>query len=72
MKQNIEQLVNKILRGAKISSPPIKSEILAESYFDLDFDCVELKENELAGLKVAEKKISRWRTSWGIGFCTEI
>ena len=57
MKQNIEQLVNKILRGAKISSPPIKSEILAESYFDLDFDCVELNENELAGLKVAEKKI---------------
>lgn len=57
MRQNIELLVNKILREAKISSPPINAERLAESYFELDFDCGKLNETELAGLKVAEKKI---------------
>lgn len=57
MRQNIELLVNKILREEKISSPPIKAELLAESYFDLDFDCGRLNETDLAGLKVAEKKI---------------
>lgn len=57
MRQNIEQLVNKILREAKISNPPINAERLAESYFDLDFDCAGLNETELAGLKIAEKKI---------------
>ena len=57
MKQNIEPLVNKILHEAKISSPPINAERLAESYFELDFDCGKLNETELAGLKVAEKKI---------------
>lgn len=57
MSQNIEQLVNKILYEEKISSPPIKSEVLAEFYFGLDFDCVELSNDDLAGLKVAEKKI---------------
>ena len=57
MKQNIELLVNKILREEKISSTPINAERLAESYFDLDFDCGKLEETELAGLKVAEKKI---------------
>ena len=57
MRQNIELLVNKILREAKILSPPINSERLAESYFDLDFDCGKLNETELAGLKVTEKKI---------------
>ena len=57
MKQNIELLVNKILHATKISSPPIKSEMIAESYFDLDFDCAELGNDELAGLNVAEKKI---------------
>ena len=57
MKQNIELLVNKIIREAKISSSPINAERLAESYFGLDFDCGKLNETELAGLKVTEKKI---------------
>ena len=57
MRQNIEQLVNKILREAKILSPPINAERLAESYFELDFDCGKLNGTELAGLKVTEKKI---------------
>ncbi len=57
MSQNIELSVNKILHAAKISSPPIKSDCLAEFYFDLDFDCAELGNDELAGLNVAEKKI---------------
>jgi len=56
LSQNIELLVNKILCEAKISSPPIKPEMLAEFYFGLDSDCVELDNDELAGLKVAEKK----------------
>ena len=57
MRQNIEQLVNKILHEAKISNPPINTERLAEAYFDLNFDCGNLNETELAGLKVTEKKI---------------
>ena len=57
MKKNIEQSANKTLHEAKISSPPTDAERLAESYFELDFDCGKLNETELAGLKVAEKKI---------------
>lgn len=53
----IEQKATQILLKEKISSPPISAERLAESYFGLDFDCGELDDNELAGLKIAEKKI---------------
>ena len=56
-KKIIEQRAAKILLAEKISKPPIKAEVLAESYFELDFDCGKLNETELAGLKVAEKKI---------------
>lgn len=56
-KEIIEQHATQILREEKISSLPISAERLAESYFDLDFDCDELDDNELAGLKVTEKKI---------------
>ncbi|MBD3879293.1 MAG: ImmA/IrrE family metallo-endopeptidase [Quinella sp. 1Q5] len=55
--KNIEQLANRILQAEKILNPPIKSEVLAESYFGLDFDCGKLGNDKLAGLKVAEKKI---------------
>ena len=33
MKQNLEQFVNRIIQAAKISSPPINAESLAEFYF---------------------------------------
>lgn len=53
----IEQQATQILLKEKISCLPISAERLAESYFDLDFDCGELDDNELAGLKIAERKI---------------
>ena len=56
-KETIEQQATQILREEKISRPPIKSELLAEFHFGLDFDCCKLNETELAGLKIAEKKI---------------
>ena len=56
-KETIEQQATQILREEKISRPPIKSEVLAEFHFGLDFDCCKLNETELAGLKIAEKKI---------------
>ncbi|MBR4153276.1 MAG: ImmA/IrrE family metallo-endopeptidase [Selenomonadaceae bacterium] len=56
-KETIEQQATQILREEKISRLPISAERLAESYFGLDFDCGELDDNELAGLKIAEKKI---------------
>lgn len=56
-KETIEQQATQILREEKISSLPISAERLAEYYFGLDFDCYELDETELAGLKIAERKI---------------
>ena len=56
-KETIEQQAMQILCEEKISRPPIKSEVLAEFHFGLDFDCCKLNETELAGLKIAEKKI---------------
>ena len=57
MNQNLEQVVNRIIQAAKISSPPINAESLAEFYFGLDFDCDILSDDTAAALSVVEKKI---------------
>lgn len=56
-KKTIRRYVNETLKLEKISSPPINPERIAESYFDLDFDCGKLRNNQLAGLNISEKKI---------------
>lgn len=57
MKQNLEQVVNRIIQAAKISSPPINAESLAEFHFGLDFDCKILSDDTAAALSVDAKKI---------------
>lgn len=58
MNRNIEQLVNKILYEAKVSSPSINAERIAEFHFGLDIDWTNFENNNAAAqISVSEKKI---------------
>ncbi len=57
-KKIIEQRAAKILSAENISKPPIKAEVLAESYFGLDISWETLSRKDVAAdITFAEKKI---------------